>query len=527
MTSRKHDKVEILVVGSGVAGSTFAAELALAGREVLVLEAGPPRETQQMISSEIWSRRLKWGGPPMVSEGDMVGGLYFGSGWGTGGAGAHWYGHWFRLHEQDFKVRSLYGKGLDWPIEYKDLSPYYDRAQRYFGVSGDRAKDPWSPPGEPYPMPALAMLEQSQAIQKGFEARGLRLAPSALAINSEEYQGRSACLYDGWCDAGCPIGALANPLVLQWPRARKAGARLRNHAYVARVTTDRTGKRATGVEYFDEEGKLNKQPADVVIVAAHTISNCRLLLTSANGSHPAGLANASGLLGKHIMSHAGMTIYGIFNEATNAHLGVTGGNGTCQDNYDRKDLGNGIFGSRTWLAGQSVKPNGLLGVAMARPELYGAKLEAFLQKASKHFGNMTVMCEETSVPANRIEMDSLQKDAFGLPLAKIINHLPEENVKRLGLAKQEGLDIFNAANTSEVWTSRKAPMHIMGGTVMGKDASDSVTNAYGQTHQIDNLFVAGASLFPTCGAVNPTGTLAALVLRTADFIKENFSSLKS
>ena len=527
MTARTHDKAEILVVGSGIAGSTMAAELAEAGLDVLVLEGGPPRTVEDMVSSQMWARRLKWGGPPIIGQGSLANGLTFGMGWGTGGAGAHWYGYWFRHRENDFKVRSLYGRGLDWPIEYEDLRPYYDRAQRYFGVSGDSEQDIWSPPGEAYPMPPLPISPQCKAIGKGFDAVGLRLAPSTLAINSESYDGRLPCVNDGWCDAGCPIGALANPLVLQWPKALAAGAKLRNHAYVTRVTTDASGKRATGVEYYDANGELNSQPADIVIVACHTVANIRLLLLSANESHPSGLANGSGMLGHHFMSHAATVIYGMFEEETEPYRGTTSGNAMCLDGYDDKEPVAGAFGSRTWLAGQTVKPNGLLGMAMSRPDLHGEALDKFLRQAAKHFGNMTVICEETSVFENRVELDGSQKDAFGLPVAKVINELPEENVKRSEHAKEEGLSVLRAANTSEVWSSALAPMHVIGGTPMGDDPSRSVTDGYGRTHDVDNLFVAGASLFPTCGAVNPTGTLATLVLRTADYVRENVASLKN
>lgn len=527
MTARTHDKAEIVVVGSGIAGSTMAVELAGAGLDVLVLEGGPPRAVADMISSQMWGRRLKWGGPPVIGEGNLTGGLTFGMGWGTGGAGAHWYGHWYRHHENDFKVRSLYGRGLDWPIEYEDLRPYYDRAQRYFGVSGDSEQDVWSPSGEAYPMPPMPKNPQFDAIKKGFDAAGLRVASSSLAINSESYDGRLPCVNDGWCDAGCPIGALANPLVLQWPKAHAAGATLRNHAYVTRVTTDATGKRATGVEYYDADGELNSQPADIVIVACHTVANIRLLLLSANESHPSGLANGSGMLGHHFMSHAAQIVYGMFEEETEPYRGTTGGTAMCMDGYDDKEPAAGAFGSRTWLIGQAVKPNGLLGIAMGRPELYGDALDKFLRRAARHFGNMTVMCEETSVFENRVELDEGRKDTFGMPVAKVINELPAENVKRSEHAREEGLSVFRAADTSEVWSSARAPMHVMGGTPMGDDPSRSVTDSYGRTHDVDNLFVAGASLYPTCGAVNPTATLAALVLRTADHVRENAASLKN
>jgi choline dehydrogenase-like flavoprotein len=398
---RTHDEVEVVVVGSGIAGSTLAAELAESGFDVLTLEAGPERTLEDMVSSQIWARRLKWGGPPIYAEGDLVGALNFGMGWGTGGAGLHWYGNWYRFHESDFKERSLYGRGLDWPLEYSDLRPWYDRSDRYFGVSGNRSKEPWSPPADPYPMPPLPELPQSGVIKGGFDALEIRTSPNSVAINSQRYEERAPCILDGWCDAGCPIGALANPLVLQWPKALRAGARLQHDSYVTAVTTDPSGH-ATGVEYRDANGELHFQPAGVVVIACHTIPNVRLLLLSAGGAHPNGLANGSGMVGRHFMSHPAVVVYGIFDEETQPHLGVTGANLLSQDGYDEKQPGPGAFGSRSWLCGQAVKPNGLLGIALSRPELYGDALDQFLRAATKRFANMTALCEETSVSDNRI-----------------------------------------------------------------------------------------------------------------------------
>ncbi len=525
MAAQARDPVEVLVIGSGFAGSFLAAELAEAGFDVLTLEAGPKRTLKDMISSQIWSRRLKWGGPPVVEEGDLVGAINFNMGWGTGGAGLHWYANWYRFHEVDFKIRTLYGKGLDWPIEYADLKPYYDRAQVYFGVSGDLLQEVWSPPAEPYPMPALPQLAQSVAIKKGFDALGIRTSVNPVAINSQEYQERTPCIFDGWCDAGCPIGALANPLVVQWPKALKAGARLQHGAYVTKVTTDPSGRRATGAEYYDAQGDLHFQPADIVVMACHTVWNARLLLLSRNAAHPNGLANGSGMVGHHFMSHAIVTIYGLFDEPTEPYAGILGANILSQEGYDDKTPAQGAFGSCSFQGGQAAKPNDLLGYALARPELYGQDLDDFLHKASQHFGNMTALCEESPVFENRLELATSQKDAFGFPIAKVINNIPEENAARLDLAKQEGLKIFRAAGTSEVWASSRHPEHLLGGTVMGDKPDKSVTNSYGQCHEVENLFIAGASLFPTSAAVNPTGTLSSLALRTADYIREHRAML--
>jgi choline dehydrogenase-like flavoprotein len=218
------------------------------------------------------------------------------------------------------------------------------------------------------------------------------------------------------------------------------------------------------------------------------------------------------------MSHPAISLFGLFDQPTQPHRGLTGGSLVSRDGYDDKRPGRGAFGSRSWVAGQAAKPNGLLGIAATRPDLYGTALEGFLRRAARHLGQMTAFCEETSLPGNRVELSTSTRDRFGLPAAKVINRLPAENATRVGLARDEGLEILRAADATEVWAGPTVAIHQAGGTMMGASANDSVTNSYGQTHEIPNLFIAGASLFPTIAAVNPTGTLSALALRTADYI---------
>jgi len=196
-----------------------------------------------------------------------------------------------------------------------------------------------------------------------------------------------------------------------------------------------------------------------------------------------------------------------------------------QHGYDDECPVPGAFGSRAWVAGQSAKPNGLFGIALSRPELYGAALEDFLVGATRHLGQMTAFCEETSLPSNRVELTASQKDRSGLPVAEVIDHLPAENAARLALAPDEGLALLRAAGAREVRASPTAAIHQAGGTVMGAGPMRSVTNSCGQTHEVENLFVAGASLFPTIAAVNPTATRSALALRTADHIRGHRAAL--
>src|SRR5262249_53700564 len=147
-----------------------------------------------------------------------------------------------------------------------------------------------------YPMPPMKTFRNGAVWLKGFESVGIRMVPAAVCMNSVEYKGRPACIYDGWCHVGCPIGALANPLVTYLGEARKAGAEVRPLSTVTRVLTDDAGGRVTGVEYYDRTGERQVQEASVVVLAAWAAQNPRILLNSATGKHAKGLANASGLV---------------------------------------------------------------------------------------------------------------------------------------------------------------------------------------------------------------------------------------
>jgi len=517
-------KIDVVIVGSGASGSLMAAKLAQAGKKVMILEGGPTVSTDDMWSSQIWSRRIH--GTPFspLSSGNTPISLTLNSAWGTGGSAAHHYACWFRLHEKDFSYKTTYGVGLDWPITYDDLRPAYDQIQAEVGISGDEQTDIWSPPHDPYPLPALPILDQGKALIRGFDALKIPVSAMPQAILSKPMGERAACILDGWCDAGCPIGALANPQVTYLREALLAGAALINDACVSRVLTNKTGAHATGVEFFDSTGTKQTIEADVVALAAYAIGNPRILLNSAATGHSAGLANSSGLVGACMMTHIGGQISGLVPEETRPYMGRSGGEVWSQAHYTPDEAANGYIGGFQWLGALASKPNDLLGIAMSRPEIFGKELDTFLNAASHHLISLVFLGNDLPDARNRVTLSD-QKDQFGLPLAQVTHDIGENQTKMRDDGLKRGQDIVKAAGATEIWVNPNANQHILGGTIMGKDSKASVTNGYGQTHDVENLFILGSSIFPTTGAVNPTFTINALTLRTAEYLIQNWKQV--
>jgi choline dehydrogenase-like flavoprotein len=519
------EKVDALIVGAGAAGAAFAAVLTRAGKKVVILERGPDWQLSDLISSDIWGRRLRASRPGTILEGRDPVGRASDHGWGTGGAALHHSANYPRLLPDDFTMKSAYGRGLDWPISYADLAPYYDRAAREIGVSGDaKAEERWRPPGEPYPMPPLKTFRNGEIWLPGFAAVGLTMAPGPVGINSTAYRGRAACIYDGWCGAGCPTGALANPQATLLSEARGKGAELRAHSTVTRVLTNAPGTRVTGVEYYDANKERQVQEADVIVLAAFTSQNPRLLFNSATDKHPNGLSNASGLLGKYVMAHAGAGISAIFDEDLKSYIGSYGYQFVSYDRHpktSRKDA----FGSTFWNTGASQKPNDARGSANARPDLFGQELDDFLRGKARGLSGITAICEDLPEIDNRMELAS-EKDEFGVPLIRIIHTYDKDVIGLFHAALDEGVEIAKAAGAKEIHPNERiGSQHLLGGTIMGKSANDSVVDSFGQSHELPNLYIAGGGNFPTISSANPTFTLHALSLRGADHLAANWSSI--
>ena len=491
---------DVVIVGAGPTGSLVAQRMAAQGLSVLVLEAGQRFGGHNALTnSEANAGKIMWSEPRNHVGSDFV---VPKAGMGVGGGTLPWLGVMPRFHRDDFRTYSTERVGVDWPISYDDLRPHYERVEREFGAAGECG--PFAPENYSLPMPPHRMNWHAQVLARGARKLGAHPFAPPIAINSQEYDGRPACIYCGWCASGCPTEAKATSANSYLAKAERLGARVITQAFVHRVLKD--SDRATGVLYLDSQRRELRANAKVVVLAAHAIETPRLLLMSD------GLANSSGLVGKNFMSHPTWQVFGTFDEPINAFKGMQMGHVMVQDYYKpnpANDYARGFI-----LLSYMMTPatfGNLSGL------MFGQELKDFLHEYT-HTAAWWAHAEGLPDVNNTITLDPNLKDDRGLPVAQVTYQWGENDVKLAAAARDKAAEMMAASGAKKVRIGLNYGAHAMGSCRMGNDATTSVVNPFCQSHDVKNLFICDTSVFVTGSGVNPTLTAMAIADRAAQHI---------
>lgn len=561
-------KTNVVIVGLGAAGGVACLPLAEAGIDVVGLDSGPRLSTRDMAPDELRLSRNAWPPAPQKVDGEAptfrpnasaqaVRGFHPMMN-GVGGTSIHYWAQSWRLNPWDFRVRSetirRYGasripKGStveDWPFQYAELEPYYDKVEYAIGVSGkagniggkidERGNIFEGPRRREYPMPPLRSTGFTEKMAAAARSLGWHAFPGPAAIASKSYEGRPGCAYHGYCSGGgCHINAKSSTAVTTIPRAEKTGRfSVVPEARVTTVEVDNNG-RVTGVTYI-KDGQEYFQPADIVLVASYVYENVRLLLISKSKAYPNGLSNNHGQVGKHYFSHnQGAAVSALFPFPLNNWYGApaqgVGVDNWADDNFDHSGL-DFIGGGNMWVYTERrpiVSVNALAPWLRGRPT-WGSVWKAFIKENADRTNSAYL--QKTTLPYddNYLDLDPNVKDSFGVPVIRITGEF-KDNEKKVALFMHEKMEQwYRTAGAVEIIRQPIAnamgpTTHAYGGTRMGLHPETSVVNGWGFSHEAPNLGILGASVMGTSGARNPTLTLQAIAWRTAEYLAKNWKSV--
>lgn len=511
----------IAIVGSGIIGAALAHVLTQQGHSVTIFEKGP--DYPYPHSPQFQDQYLYLRDNPAYDLGaDLKNYTSEGIGFNlnderymrVGGSATFWEGICIRMDPADFRTRTLFGYGRDWPITYDDLEAYYGQAEALLGVSGTDDDNPFAPPRSgPYPLPSFALSYDDQIMAARLQEQGIVLHSTPQARTRDVYDGRASCMNFGVC-RHCPIGARYSPNH-HLQRAVATGlCEIITGASVRRIALDERGRRAQAVIYrLNDEAQDREHACDVVIVAAGALESARLLLLSNESpAHAEGIGNSGGQVG------AGLAFHSVW---------------TGRLRYD-ENLFPGRFGGWTGQSLQFIN-------AETRGQHAAVKVEFSSRKAYeppatwRSMTNLTetlrpmlnwrpivLQAESAPGPGKDIIL-STQTDRFGDAYAHIRYHLDDFDAATYDFARGifDRFTVATGAVQSEFppleWFTSGA--HHMGGCAMSDDPGSGVVDPFGRVHMTDNLFVLGGSNFPgTSGAMNPTLTMVALALRSADYL---------
>lgn len=504
------DVVDFAVVGTGAGGGTLTYKLAAGGFRVVAFDAGPFwRPLEDFASDEKEQQKLYWRDERISGGADPIQLGANNSGRGVGGSTVHFTMLTPRFRPEWFKSRSLLGYGLDWPIGWEDIEPYYEEAEEMLQVSGPLSY-PWGRRRSRYPRRAHDLNAAAVVLARGCERMGIPWSPAPIATLSSPRGLAHPCVYRGFCVVGCSTNAKQSVLVTWIPRAIEQGAEIRDLAMVGRIEVDRS-RRVMGVHYY-RQGQWRFQKARHVVVSGYSIETPRLLLNSACAQFPHGLANSNGWVGKCLMVHANQGVFGEMAQEIRWYkappsLALT-------EHWNYTDGGKDFHGGYLVASQGPLVREWAIKVAVSKG-LWGTKLREEMTRYN-HMAGLKIVGEVEPAEHNRVDVVD-EVDDRGLPIPKVTFSYSENDRKLIRHAVTFTRLTLEAAGARQVWTEEDTA-HLMGGCRMGFTPRDSITNADGRTWDIPNLWICDGSLFPTGGGANPSLTIMAIACRIGDRI---------
>ncbi|HSR53363.1 MAG TPA: GMC family oxidoreductase [Acidobacteriota bacterium] len=544
---------DAIVVGSGISGGWAAKELTEKGLETLVLEAGRPIDPGRDYVEHLPSWDLPYRG--MLSPEDsrtrhiqrLCGAC---EGWAAkffvndlenpytfdedepfhwirgrhvGGRSIMWGRQSYRWSDLDFEANARDGHGVDWPIRYTDIAPWYDYVERFAGISGAKEGLDHLPDGEFLPPMDLNCVEQHVREQLLDKFGGRRLLTiGRTAILTQSHNGRAACHYCGPCHRGCITGSYFSSNSSTLPAARATGRlTVRPYSVVRSLNFDPETGKASGVNIVDGLTMANVEiRGKIIFLCASSLESTRILLNSADRDFPEGLANSSGQLGRNVMDHTmGGGAVGTMPGWEKQEFFSQRPNGIYLARFRNVNSRHPDFLRGYAYQGGAFRPRWERGVAMAG---FGADFKNKLKEYGPWSMRLYGFGECLPNPENRITIDPDKTDRWGIPVLKFKVKWRENERRMLEDMRDSAAEMLEAVGAKNVvpFLENNAPgltIHEMGTARMGHDPKTSVLNAYNQCHDVRNVFMTDGACMTSSANQNPSLTYMALTARAADY----------